>query len=87
MSFKPDPRHPARSCLLLPIGGRRPADALSTDTPADDLRRYLVVRIGSTVRPVRGCESATDVHLYDLGPHRGFELVGIERFACTRSER
>jgi hypothetical protein len=43
--------------------------------PADDARgRYVTVRIGNGV-----ATGALAAYLYDLGPTRGFQLVGIER--------
>lgn len=55
-------------CLTLP----HVAD--SGGAPDDDASRYVVVEItnGFAEEPLRA-------HLYDLGPSRGFKLVGVER--------
>jgi hypothetical protein len=71
--FHPDPRQPARRCLPLPGGRDRPSDLAPAGAPDDDPGRYAVVYAGH----LRGPDLA--VHLYDLGPGRGFVLVGLER--------
>jgi hypothetical protein len=58
------------ACVTLP---RRPTSAdpgVRDDAPA----RYLVVAIGNGV-----AQGPLVAHLYDLGPVRGYRLVGIER--------
>ena len=51
-----------------------PHRSLASDVGDEDARRYLTVEIlnGYAKGPLRA-------HLYDLGPQRGFRLVGIER--------
>jgi hypothetical protein len=73
--FTPDPKHPHRSCVRMPVTGRRPAD-LAGAAPDNDPLRYGVLEI---VGQYRGSAPRVRVHLYDLGPARGFRLVGIER--------
>lgn len=79
LQYRPDPDHPHRSCVLMPIGHRRPADLVDATAPDDDPLRYGVMRIfvhqSLSVLPT----SETRVHMYDLGPKRGFRIVGIER--------
>ncbi|HKO46178.1 MAG TPA: hypothetical protein VJV79_00555 [Polyangiaceae bacterium] len=57
-----------RVCVELPHA------ELSPSLPADDARRYVIVDLenGYAPGPLRA-------HLYDLGPGRGYRLVGIER--------
>lgn len=61
-------RRDAEVCLDLPH------DAPPAGPPADDPSRYLVVEVTNGVVP-----GPLRVHLYDLGPRRGFRLVGLER--------
>ena len=79
MLFTPDPEHPHRSCVVLPIGRRRPSDLASPEAPDDDPLRYGVLDIfvhqTKSVRP----SSSIQVHFYDLGPERGYRLVGLVR--------
>ena len=79
LQFQPDPEHPHRSCIQLPIGDRRPADLAGAEAPDDDPLRYGVLRVfiyqGPDLRPT----SSVFLHFYDLGPERGFRLVGLER--------
>ena len=79
LQFNPDPEHPHRSCIVLPIGHRRPADLVAADAPDDDPLRYGILDIfvhqTRSVRPT----NETRVHFYDLGPDRGFRMVGVER--------
>lgn len=79
LQFTPDAEHPHRSCVVLPIGHRRPADLVKPDVPDDHPLRYGVMNIfihqTKSVQPT----SEVDVHFYDLGPDRGFKLVGITR--------
>lgn len=78
LQFQPDLAHPGRACIQLPLGDRRPSDLAQSDAPDDDPLRYGVIKIWihqrSGVRPT----SAIHLHVYDLGPERGFRLVGIE---------
>lgn len=78
LQFRPDPAHPWRSCAVLPIGHRRPADLVDASAPDDDPMRYGIMRI--FVHQTRSVlpTSETRVHMYDLGPERGFRIVGIE---------
>jgi hypothetical protein len=71
--FQPDPDHSQRSCLRLPVG-TRPADLAGTGAPDSHPLRYGVVEIRTDEQ-----RSVVRVHLFDLGPERGFRLVGIER--------
>lgn len=77
--FTPDPDHPHRSCVVLPIGHKRPAQLAPPDAPDDDPLRYGVLDIfvhqTKSVRPT----SAVRLHFYDLGAARGYRLVGVER--------
>ena len=79
LQFHPDPEHPQRSCVVLPIGHRRPADLIKTDAPSNDPLRYGILDIFThqtrSVLPT----SLTRIHFYDLGPERGFKMVGVER--------
>ncbi|MEQ9503918.1 MAG: hypothetical protein RIT81_44095 [Deltaproteobacteria bacterium] len=78
LQFRPDSDHPHRSCAALPIGHRRPADLVDASAPDDDPMRYGIMRI--FVHQTRSVlpTSETRVHVYDLGPERGFKIVGIE---------
>ncbi len=79
LQFSPDVEHPHRSCVLLPIGHTRPSDLAKPSAPDDDPLRYGVMKIfihqTQSVQPT----SEVDLHFYDLGPERGFRLVGITR--------
>ena len=79
LQFHPDPEHPHRSCIVLPIGHRRPSELAGPNAADDDPLRYGILDIfvhhTRSVRPT----SETRVHFYDLGPERGFRAVGIER--------
>lgn len=79
VQFTPDPAHPSWSCVVLPVGPRRPADLAGPNAPDNDPLRYGVLKIfiypASAIPPT----SSIELHFYDLGPHRGFQLVGIER--------
>lgn len=82
--FAPDDDHPARACVVLPVGHKRPSDLVNADVPDDDPLRYGVMRIyvhqAFTFLPA----SQIDLHFYDRGPERGFVLVGIERHSTPR---
>lgn len=79
LQFSPDAEHPHRSCTVLPIGYQRPADLAPEGAPDDHPLRYgrldIFVHQKKTVRP----QSSMRLYFYDLGPERGFQLVGIER--------
>ena len=72
LQFQPDPEHPHRSCIQLPIGDRRPADLAGAEAPDDDPLRYGVMRVfiyqGPDLRPT----SSVYLHFYDLGSRTRF---------------
>jgi nitroreductase len=68
----PDPRHPDRTCLTLPVDGRRPSQLVAAGAPDGDPLRYGVLEIDDGKTTAR-------IHTYDLGPTRGFRIVAIER--------
>jgi hypothetical protein len=76
---KPDPAHPARTCLPVSPSGRRPAELAPSGARDDHPLRYGVLEIhvlqGEGFHPT----TVVAIHLYDLGPERGFRLVGIRR--------
>jgi hypothetical protein len=78
LQFQPDPDHPDRSCLLLPIGDRRPADLAHAGAPDDHPLRYSILSITVFQRPALP-PACIDVHLYDRGEKRGFFLAGLDR--------
>lgn len=77
--MRPDPRSPSRTCLTRPIGDKRPSDLAPPGSADDHPLRYAVMKIWihqqAGVRPT----SAVHLYFYDLGPERGYRLVGIER--------
>lgn len=77
--LRPDPASPARTCVPLPFGGARPGDRTGATTRDDDPARYTVIEIYSNATPSLRPTASVVLHLYDLGPARGFQLVGIER--------
>lgn len=79
LQFPPDPGHPERSCVLLPIGYRRPSQLASPGAPEDDPARYGVLKV--FVHHTRSFwpSSGLNLHFYDLGPEKGYVLVGLER--------
>lgn len=79
LQFRPDPTHPHRSCVVLPIGSRRPSDLAPKRARDNHPLRYGVIRIYIHQRPAVPPTSSLWVHLYDLGPGRGFRLVGLQR--------
>ncbi|MCB9558311.1 MAG: hypothetical protein H6707_19500 [Deltaproteobacteria bacterium] len=79
LQFQPDPEHPHRSCIQLPLGERRPADLAGPTAPDHAALRYGIVRIWITQKPSIPPTSSIGIHLYDLGVQRGFRLVGITR--------
>ncbi len=79
MQFTPDPEHPERSCITLPIGYRRPSELAPKDAPDDHPLRYGVLHVFThQTREVRPT-STVEIHFYDRGPEKGFVLVGIDR--------
>lgn len=78
LQFAPDPDHPDRSCLLLPLGDRRPAELAPPGAPAHHPLRYGVVEIRVHGRPAER-PRIIRIHLIDHGRPAGFELVGLER--------
>lgn len=79
VQFTPDEHHPAWSCVVLPLGGQRPSELAPQGAPDDHPLRYgvmpLWVHQEATVLPM----GQMKLHFYDLGPERGFVLVGVER--------
>jgi hypothetical protein len=79
VQFAPDPEHPHRSCVVFPIGYRRPSQLAPEGAPDDDPLRYGVLQIfvhqTLNVRP----DSVVELHFYDRGPEKGYVLVGIDR--------
>lgn len=79
LQFSPDPEHPHRSCVLLPIGDSRPDDLVSASAPDDHPLRYGVLRIYVFKLPSQR-PTSIELHLVDRGPRRGgYVLVGIDR--------
>src|SRR5690606_12062014 len=76
LQFTPDAQHPSWSCVTLPVGHRRPAELAGPSAADNDVLRYGVLRIyihqSSTIPPT----SSVELHFYDLGPQRGYQLVG-----------
>ena len=79
LQFSPDAEHPHRSCVVMPIGDKRPADLAPKGAADDHALRYGVLKIFIHQRPTLPPTSSIWLHLYDLGPQRGYRLVGIER--------
>jgi hypothetical protein len=79
LQFRPDLTHPQRSCLVLPIGHTRPAALAGEGAAPDAPLRYTVIEIQTTQQARTEGTTSVRLHLYDLGPERGFRLVGIER--------
>jgi hypothetical protein len=77
--FHPDPAHPERSCVALPLARVRPSDLAAPNAPDDDPHRYAVLDIYSNQTSRRHATALVALHLYDLGPSRGFRLVGVDR--------
>lgn len=79
MEFQPDAEHPHRSCVVVPIGHRRPAKLAPERAPNDHPLRYGVMDIfvhqTKSIRPT----SSIQIHFYDLGPEQGYRIVGIVR--------
>ena len=79
MQLYPDPDHPDRTCVQRPIGDTRPSDLAPPNAPDDHPLRYGVLKIWIHQQADIYPTSAIHVHLYDLGPERGYQIVGIER--------
>jgi hypothetical protein len=79
LQFRADPDHANRSCIRLPLGAKRPQDLAGEAAPDTDPLRYQVFEIATDQRPGASAHATIRVHLYDLGPARGYQLVGIER--------
>jgi hypothetical protein len=79
LQFRPDPDHPARSCVVLPVSTRRPADSAPKNARDNHPKRYGVLKIFIHQRAAVKPTSSMWLHLYDLGPKRGFRLVGVDR--------
>ncbi|HVZ72908.1 MAG TPA: hypothetical protein VHJ20_11080 [Polyangia bacterium] len=77
--LRPDPARPARTCVPLPFGHARPSDFVVPGARDDDPARYALIEIYSNARPSLHPTASVLVHLYDLGPDRGFRIVGLER--------
>jgi hypothetical protein len=77
--LRPDPAHPTRSCVELPFSPERPADLSGAAAPDDHPLRYAELLIDSRQRPSLAATARVVIHLYDLGPTRGFRVVGLER--------
>lgn len=79
VQFTPDPNHSSWSCVQLPVGGTRPAELAPPGASDDHPLRYgamdIWVHQEATVLPM----GRVRLHFYDLGPEKGFRLVGIER--------
>lgn len=79
VQFTPDEKHPNWSCVLLPLGGIRPATLAGPSAKDDDPLRYGVLDIWVHQKPTVMPMGQVRLHFYDLGPERGYRLVGIER--------
>lgn len=79
LQFRPDPDHPHRSCVVLPIGTQRPAELAPTGAKDNHPLRYGVLKIYIHQKPAVPPTSSMWIHFYDLGPQRGFRLVGMHR--------
>jgi hypothetical protein len=79
LQFRPDPDHPHRSCVVFPVGSRRPSELAPRGAKDDHPLRYGVLKIYIHQRPAVKPTSSMWLHFYDLGPKRGFRLVGMHR--------
>ncbi|MCK5799027.1 MAG: hypothetical protein KAI47_17665 [Deltaproteobacteria bacterium] len=79
LQFSPDLGHPKRSCVVLPLGTRRPSELADKGAPDDDPMRYGEMKIFVHQDPSVPPTSSIHLYFYDLGPKRGFRLVGIRR--------
>lgn len=76
---RPGTERPDRTCFDLPLGTVRPHDLAGASASEDDPLRYMVLEIYSNQQPSLRPTATLVAHLYDLGPGRGFRLVGLER--------
>ena len=79
LQFAPDADHPHRSCIKLPLGYKRPAELAGDAAPDDDPLRYGKLTIFIHQKAQIPPTSSIELHFYDLGPTRGYQLVGITR--------
>ena len=79
MHLHPDLATRDRTCIPLSLGGARPADIAGAGAPDNAPLRYALLEIYSNQHPARKATAAVVLHLVDLGPVRGFRLVGVER--------
>lgn len=79
VQFMPDEQHPSWSCVLLPLGRTRPADLAGPGAADDDPLRYGVLDIWVHQKPTVLPMGQVRLYFYDLGPERGYQLVGVER--------
>jgi hypothetical protein len=79
VQFMPDEEHPSWSCVLLPLGRTRPADLAGARAADDDPLRYGVLDLWVHQKPTVLPMGQVRLHFYDLGPERGYQLVGIQR--------
>jgi len=78
--LRPDPGRPSETCTDLPFSpNARPGIRLEPGARDDDPRRYAVMEIYSNQQPSLRATALVVLHFFDLGPARGFRLVGIER--------
>jgi hypothetical protein len=77
--LRPSPDDPARTCVKLPPGPLRGHSLAGARAADDHPLRYTLIELYTNQHPSVHATSSVLVHLYDLGPQRGFRLVGIER--------
>ena len=65
--------------MVLPIGDTRPADLAPAGAKDDHPLRYGVLKIYIHQKPTLPPTSSIWLHFYDLGPNKGYRLVGIDR--------
>jgi hypothetical protein len=65
--------------VQLPIGDKRPSDLAPAGARDDHPLRYGVLKIHIYQKPTLPPTSSLSLHFYDLGPQRGYRLVGIDR--------
>ena len=79
LQFRPDPEHPGRSCVVLPVGTQRPSELAPKNARDDHPMRYGILKIYVHQRAAVKPTSSMWLHFYDLGPKRGFRLVAMHR--------
>lgn len=79
IQITPKSAAPVSSCLVRPLGDRRPSDMVGKDAPDDHPLRYGVMKIWIHQQQTISPTSSVHLHFYDLGPERGYRIVGIER--------